>query len=273
MSYNSALDSTLCPFKKILLALSKSRGQPVSSEDVKINYKKRLHKLTEFFISETWKIISPNFSLDCLDRIYKEHPKENLSEYFDTLKKRNSSFAWAWIRARITDTLYAKLDFALREVSNKFPKEWVQYRKLLLKNGHYWFRQSQKHHLKLGYHTAISVICKLIGTKYFDNKGGLSQNYNNYIKECSKVFASFDLELLTASDNVLWNSAGASDFCHYEIIDNELRLPESFEMDVKKNLNDKSKHIEPRIGCPAIKSGSVFDEFFDAVVNVFRDIL
>jgi hypothetical protein len=256
-------DINKCPIGIIVQKILKARPKLAVAAKVRTN-KKSLHSISSFFISETWKLMIENGLEEKIINSLASYPDNfnSLNEYIIHLNKRNPCFGWAWIRARIEEQVEKALDDVIELVISSYPKEAKKYQTLLLKNGFYWFRQSIRHHLRLGYHTAVSVIVKLIGTYKYQNKEvfhSVSKEYKDSTFTACKTFSAFDLELLLASDKVLWDSASANSYDDYSIENEQLFLPVDKIDHVLANLtkrtstNQKSPN-EAILGCPALKA-------------------
>jgi hypothetical protein len=272
---------TNCPLKLFTKNILKNLPKIEISQKKRLT-KKTLHNLSAFFILESWEILKSNNIESKIEQSFQKFPPEfkSLIEYLDYLKSRNPCFGWAWIRARIDEVIKIELENTIVELAKKYPDKYNLYTKSLLKNGRYWFRQSVGHHLKLGYHTAISVLCKyLAGVKFEVGNYDLNDEFLNNIRLGIKTFASFDLDLLHASDQILWDSASAKELGLIKYINNDLYIPEKLAEKILSNWNKiiDTKGREAILGCPALKAKktetlSVFDEFYEMIVKIIQRI-
>lgn len=240
--------------------------------------KKPLHVISKFFISHTWNEIEPKLMVP---PNYGLTLPSDLSTYLVTLHERNPAFPWAWFRSRCTELLVEHLEKVLPKILEAHPKEAALYIKTLRKAGFYWFRQTPLHHLKLGYHTAISALWKMWGGGYelclkhnipWDDK--FQEKFFSYAKQT----ASFHLEMLTAVDGTLWDGAGATSIPADGFDGGE---PVISMEHIKKILEGFPKNpkmlSEGRLGCPALTSQaqntkSVFDGVTMWTDKIFNEI-
>lgn len=269
---------SLCPLRTILQKALRSRIKPSVSTQQRAK-KKALHECTTFFIEKSWHHFLENGIaakfLSAVEKIPEGY--SSTMEYLEFLTKRNPCFGWAWVRARIDAVLDEELSLFLPVLEREYPAEWKRYTVALRAMGHYWFRQSIGHHLRLGYHTAVSVTVKFLGTRQFDPGNPLRvlpEMYVDRLLEDAKVFAAFDLEMLTAADGKLWDSAGATHFSSYCLDNEELKLPEQIGEEIPARVEDTYTHVEALLGCPALRSkdGDPFSGLFKAIARTMSKI-
>lgn len=240
--------------------------------------KKPLHIISKFFISHTWNEIEP---LLMSSKNYGLTLPDDLNSYLVELNKRNPAFPWAWFRSRCTEVLIEHLERVLPKILENNPKEANTYLKSLKKAGFYWFRQTPLHHLKLGYHTAISALWKMWGggvelclKHNVEWNEKMHEQFFNYAKQT----ASFHLEMLTAVDGVLWDGAGATSIPASSF---ENGVPEISKEQIEMILSGFPKNpgqlSEGRFGCPALTSKatrtkSIFDGVAFWIEKIFREI-
>lgn len=201
--------------------------------------KRELYKVAEGFIESTWTTISRELLKEDLGLGHLE-----IGDYLRELKTRGSAFPWAWMRARCEEALLNRL---------KIKEDTTLYTKLLRKNGHYWFRETPYHHLKLGYHTAISAFWKMLGgghALYMEKTGDFTEQNRRSLLKLTKIMATFNLEMLIALDGVLWDGAAANPLTLEISKDGEPKLTD----DVIELVRAKFINPSERLGCPALRT-------------------
>lgn len=203
------------------------------------NKKKELYKVTEGFIERSWQDISKELLTEDLGL-----GNLIIGDYLKELKTRGSAFPWAWIRARSEEAVINRL---------RIDDDITEYTKHLRKNGKYWFRETPHHHLKLGYHTAISAFWKMLGgghALYLEKTGQFSPSNRESLLKLSRVMATFNLEMLLALDGVLWDGAAANPLDLEISHDGEPHLTDETIELVTERFKDPSQ----RLGCPALRT-------------------
>ena len=235
-----------------------------------------LHRHAESFIAHSWAAMKPALTVAPWFGLVSPIELSALPEYLAEMKGRSSAFPWAWFRARATEALSSRLDEILPDMKRAHSEQFAAYEKSLRSAGRYWFRQSVRQHLQAGYHTALSAIWMALG----EHHAALAEQGLTWDKEDSartkkalKTLASFHLDYLIAADNVLWNSAGATEF--------PWKAREGFgEATVGKvlsNFADKQPGADQdRLGCPALRakvgSITVFEEVWLWCEAVFLNL-
>ena len=133
----------------------------------------------------------------------------------------------------------------------------------------YWFRRSVNEHLSTGFHTAFAVAFKLViatagAHASAQNKSALppiSQALDRLFV-LAMTLGTAHMNLLLASDGVLWDSAGANPAPFIKYADcgsgEELAIESGVLLPIRTKLLKYSKFDqEPRYGCPAMAASGL----------------
>jgi hypothetical protein len=237
--------------------------------------KRQLSTVATFFIERSWETIAPSLQAFTLEAETGRSPAE-IHKHLNSLRDQQPAFAWGWIRARMNARLMWLLEACVPDLLRQHPEMAVLYTAGLRRVGPYWFRESPLHHLKAGYHTALSVACKWYGST-FELLQQAPQSYPDVtrrFRDDLALFASFSLTMLVRTDRYLWDSAGAEPLA--AVLDGDtLKV-------VHRAVEELSLATAPdfglRLGCPALRTrrqagAPVFVGMVDWVEQVFTHYL
>ena len=133
----------------------------------------------------------------------------------------------------------------------------------------YWFRRSVHEHLSTGFHTAFAVAFKLViataGAQALANRSLALAPLDQALERVfvlAMTLGTAHMNLLLASDGVLWDSAGAHPAPFIKYIESEsgqeLAIESSTLSQIKLKLQKHKKFDqEPRYGCPAMAASGI----------------
>lgn len=260
-----------------------SKHQRTVFQGSKPEHKKlELHSITHFFIGAVWSEMRKELFSNSVFGLRTEASKftdlwdetlfrENLVVLFE----RNKTFPPAWVRSQCEKTISVILKEKLSQLS--FKNELARYKKLLRETKGYWFRETPYQHLKLGFHTGISVASKLFGNLLLVSENSLGkQHIKKKVEKVAYLLASHHLEMLLALDTVLWDGAQATGIPTLSFEKGEFYIDES-ELEKAKKKFPRFQHNlqEPRLGCPAMKQtllleASVMEELLMWMFDIYE---
>jgi hypothetical protein len=211
--------------------------------------KRELYAAARFFIEHTWEHLAPRleeFSLEAESG--KSTP--DLHEYLRELQARQPAFAWGWMRSKMNAALMRCIEDSLPGLLAQHPEAAVHYQECLSHVDHYWFRQTPMHHLKAGYHTALSVACKWYGSAFELWCASADASTHPALRKELRMFASFSMTMLARTDGWLWDSAGAEPM---DVIVEDGRLKVATRQLEELNLVHAPDY-GVRLGCPALRA-------------------
>ena len=211
----------------------------------------RMRASAVFFIERSWERIAPQLGQFNL-AIATGKSEQELAAYVESLLRREPAYAWGWMRARMNHRLMQLLEECWPHLEARHTAEMAEYAAALKALDYYWFRQSPRHHLKAGYHTALAVACKWYGTAMelaaTEMRG--QQPPDLSFKKELHLFASASMTMLSRSDGWLWDSAGAEPL--------EARLEGTTLCPKHRPLPRLELSAQPdcgvRMGCPALRA-------------------
>ena len=235
--------------------------------------KRELYVAARFFIELTWEYFAPRleeFSLE--SETGKSTPV--LREYLRDLQARQPAFAWGWMRSKMNAALMRNIEESLPTLLVQHPEMATHYQECLSRVDRYWFRQTPLHHLKAGYHTALSVACKWYGSAFELKCASDDTNTHLCLSKELRMFATFSMTMLARTDGWLWDSAGAEPM---DVIVEDGKLKVAARQLEELNLV-QAPDFGVRLGCPALRARReqgppAFDGIVQWVEEVFERYL